>query len=176
MRRLLAGLALVLAVSLAVGVGSYTSASRGVDVAVVPDDEAYLGVVPEGFDRCGRLAFVTLYNRFGENVTLDVDVRVVDTDGGLRAAIVEAPASLGGGESGVVKGHLTPTDGAAGDELLALAIDADGEGVSVSLRRTYAVACAKADPSESARGRGTPGPPGDLSERSADLVRGDGTG
>jgi hypothetical protein len=151
MRRLLVGVLLVLAVSQAVGVGSYTSvsAARDVDVAVVPDEDAYLGVVPAGFDGCGNQTFLTLANQFGADVALDVDVRVVDTDGGITAFVTGYPPTLGEGDSGAVRGSIHATDGATGGGSLTLAVEAAGDGIELSLRRTYPVACASSGTEQS---------------------------
>ncbi|MFB6108299.1 MAG: hypothetical protein ABEJ82_05595 [Haloplanus sp.] len=150
-RRLLVALSLVFAANLVLGAGSFTSvsATRDVEVDVVSDAEAYLGVVPRGFDRCGKQRFLTLYNQFGGNATLAVDVRVVDTEGRLNAVVTDAPATLGAGSSVDVEGRLTPTDGEEGDESLTLAIGAVGDGVEISTQRTYPVACAKSEPKQS---------------------------
>ncbi|MFB6123686.1 MAG: hypothetical protein ABEJ78_09545 [Haloferacaceae archaeon] len=158
MRRLLAGLALVLAVSLAFGPGSYTvvSAARSVDIATAPDSKAYLGVESGSLSRCGgNQTFVTLSNRFGAGVALDVEVEIVDTAGGLRASVTDHPTTLGGGDSDVVRGRVTPTDGAGGDESMTLAISATSEEARVSLRRTYPVACAKSERNSKSAGNST---------------------
>ncbi|SDG21103.1 hypothetical protein [Halorientalis regularis] len=75
------------AVSLAVGAGAFNSVSadRGVEVSVVEDEEAMLGIetaADMSFDNgVERRDIATITNRFGESVT--VEVTVVDSGGNV---------------------------------------------------------------------------------------------
>jgi hypothetical protein len=162
-RRLVALAALCVATSLALGVGGYSavSADRTVDVAVVEDEAAYLGVEVTGFDRCGTQALLELRNQFRGDVILDVTVAVVDADE-LAVRGLHGPGTLDSGESGTVTGNLTPAGGPADDRSITLRIDATGEGVDATLTRTYPVECARSNPSQS-RGRESARPGGVMS-------------
>jgi uncharacterized membrane protein YdfJ with MMPL/SSD domain len=127
-RRVLALVALCVAASMALGVGSYSSVSaeRSVSVSVVPPEEAYLG-----FDdrlRCGPgnsagagngQAF--LHNQFAADID-DIEVRITALGGYVRVRAAESP-------KGAPATQLRPNDPTA---TLAFE-DTYGPGSSVEL-------------------------------------------
>jgi len=140
-RRLLAlGFAAALLASVA-GTGGFASvdASRGIEVAVVDDDEAYLGI--ERGDASDGTWNVTLTNRLGTGEPLDVAVEV-----GEQTATA---SSIDSGESETV----TLTGVACGDTANVIATAPDG---SVTIEASREVSCS--GPSGSSSSTATPTP------------------
>lgn len=121
----LLAVALLVAGSLVASTGgvSSTALDRGIDVAVVSDDEAYLGVQRECSNSTLR---VTITNQYASSTTLDVDVAVNGT--------TEAIDDLEAGES-----RTTTFEAYATDDTIT--IDASGSGVSVRLARSIPSGC-----------------------------------
>ncbi|AXG07293.1 hypothetical protein DU500_13145 [Haloplanus rubicundus] len=127
-RRIVALVALCIAASMALGVGSYSSVSaeRSVSVSVVPPEEAYLG-----FDenlRCGpgNSAGVGngqpfLHNQFAADID-DIKLRVTALGGYVRVRADESP-------KGAPAKQLTPNDPTA----TLVFEDTYGPGSSVEL-------------------------------------------
>lgn len=102
---------------------SSTAADRNVDVAVVSDEEAYLGIQLECREETGQAVIV---NRFPAGTTLAVDIEIGGT--------VETIAYLPPGES-----RSRTFDTFEGDQTIA--IHASGSGVTVRLRRSLPTGC-----------------------------------
>ena len=150
-RRVLAMLALCLAASTALGVGSYSSVSadRSVSVAVVEDEDAYIGV-PDSTLRCGRGQNALFYNRFPAPVT-DGHVRVTVGRGDLvvkhdgefveyypgEEFTVDVEDNVTAGER--FRLHLKPTNDSA--RSITTHVDVSGPGFSVTTTAERTVAC-----------------------------------
>ena len=124
-RRLLLVVAVVVAGSLAVPTAGFSSmaADRSIEVAVVPDDSAYLGVQRTCNNSTVR---VGVANRLPTGTTLDVDVAV----GGTTRTI----DGLAPGES-----QNRTFDSFDADDRIT--VDASGSGVSVRLTRPLPAGC-----------------------------------
>jgi len=124
-RNALLVVALLVAVSLAVSTTGVSSAAveRDVDVAVVSDDDAYLGVQRGCADGTLR---VTTTNQFPAGTTLNVDVIVNGTE--------RTSSGLTPGESRSAAFDAFE----AGD---TITIHASGPGVSVHVRRPLPAGC-----------------------------------
>ncbi|GAB6860297.1 hypothetical protein ACFQL0_12855 [Haloplanus litoreus] len=146
-------LALCVAASMALGVGSYSSASadRSVSVAVVEDEEAYIGI-PDSTLRCGRGQNALFYNRFPAPVT-DGHVEVTVGDGDLVVKRDDGFVEYYAGQEFTVpidenvtagerfRLHLKPTNESA--ESITARIEVRGTGFSVSTTATRDVSCEK---------------------------------
>jgi hypothetical protein len=158
-RRVVALVALCVAASMALGVGSYSSVSaeRSVSVSVVPPEEAYLG-----FDddlQCGmggnNQAFVR--NQFAGNTTIEyVTVEITAENGYVRVGTGGPATQLSPGASThlTFEGPYEPGEAASiqvkpphgnvtgADELSVELIEARGSGVRITeASRTYDVYC-----------------------------------
>lgn len=124
-RRLLLVVAVVVAGSLAVPTAGFSSvaADRSIEVAVVPDDSAYLGVQRTCNNSTVR---VGVANRLPTGTTLDVDVAVGGT--------TEPIDGLAPGES-----QNRTFDSFDADDRIT--VDASGSGVSVRLTRPLPAGC-----------------------------------
>jgi hypothetical protein len=160
-RRLALLLAAVAATSLIAGAGGFTSArlDRGVSVAVVGDDAAYVGVespdrtLVNGMNR--EVPLVTLTNRFDAPLD-EVRVSVADDDGQPPTVrTVEPLDRLPSGESVTVDAAVVCEDGPARSEAVTVQVEAAGEGVSVALNRTLTLECTGA-PNRGEGGIGDP--------------------
>ena len=133
------------------GTGAFSSAEtdRSVSVAVVDDDEAYVGYDPIEVNATNNetVALVTVTNRF--QTPLDVtDVAVTEPpDGNLTVDVnaPEQPAGIGVGDAGEVMGVVGcegPVDGAE----IGVTVSVSGTGVAATLlgereHRTVTVSC-----------------------------------
>lgn len=94
-----------------VGFGS-TTADRGMSVAVVDDDNAYVGYETSDIEAnaSDEVSLVEITNRFGSDTAVDVVNVTIDVDGVNASGIVIEPAhlpdSIGPGESGTVTGTV----------------------------------------------------------------------
>ena len=124
-RRLLLVVAVIVAGSLAVPTAGFSSAAadRSVEVAVAPDDSAYLGVQRTCNNSTVR---VGVANRLPTGTTLDVDVAVGGT--------TEPIDGLAPGES-----QNRTFDSFDADDRIT--VDASGSGVSVRLTRPLPAGC-----------------------------------
>lgn len=124
-RRLLLVVAVVVAGSLAVPTAGFSSmaADRSIEVAVAPDDSAYLGVQRTCNNSTVR---VGVANRLPTGTTLDVDVAVGGT--------TEPIDGLAPGES-----QNRTFDSFDADDRIT--VDASGSGVSVRLTRPLPAGC-----------------------------------
>jgi hypothetical protein len=131
---------------------SVSEADRGVDVAVVDDDRAFLGV--ETYDRAhkgGSPTWVTLVrvtNRLGESFH-SVDISV-DGTGGPPPVLQHhrRPAGLAAGESDTVRARINCDNGRENPrtESWEVRIRASGESASVALSRTVSITCKRSTP------------------------------
>ena len=145
-RRLaLVGLAVAMVVAVTAGTGAFsaTATDRGIEVAVVDDDEAYLGIETEPVSVPGNatttVALATFTNRFPSAV--DVSVTVTEgTDSVPTVGALAGPGTLESGERGTLSADLTCDDSAA-EARVDLEVRATGPETSVELTRTVAVAC-----------------------------------
>ncbi|WP_311172423.1 hypothetical protein [Halobellus ordinarius] len=124
-RYLLLVVALLVAGSLITPTAGFSSAAadRNVDVAVVSDDEAYLGIQRECSDNTLQ---VTVTNRFSAGTTLDVDIAVNGT--------TKTIDDLSSGESQSKAFNAFDTNDTA-------TIAASGSGISVHLTRSLPTGC-----------------------------------
>jgi hypothetical protein len=150
-RRVFAVLVICIAASMALGVGSYSSVSadRSVSVAVVENEDAYLGV-PDSTLRCGRGQNALFYNRLPAPVT-GGHVRVTVGSGDLVVKDGGEFVEYGPGEEFTVdvtdnvtagerfRIHLKPTNGSA--RSITTHVDVRGPGISVTTSAERSVAC-----------------------------------
>lgn len=117
----------LLVVGTTVGTGGFSAivADRGVDVTVVDDDHAYLGVdrSPSGTVNGTTNLTVTVTNRFGDGTTLASVLLTATLDGTTKRL-----NSISAGESKDATLRGVPCDG-------YVAIHAAGDSVDVSLSR-----------------------------------------
>ncbi|MDY7082682.1 MAG: hypothetical protein SXQ77_09815 [Halobacteria archaeon] len=144
MRFALRRLMLVLATAvllLAVGTTAFssTAADRGVNVDVVKDSDAYLGITAGDLDveSGDETPLLTLENQFTTNLD-SVSVETVD-DGALDLSVKYAPDELGIGNSGQVTAEVECSSKTT--EEVELLIEASGDTVSVEKRKQLEVEC-----------------------------------
>jgi hypothetical protein len=168
-RRIVALIALCVAVSMALGVGGYSSASaeRSVSVSVVDDESAYLGV-PGGTLHCGRNTI--FYNQFPEpvtgghvGVTPNGDHLVLRHDGDFVEAHedqeVRIPIEEDISAGKQFRIQLKPINDSA--HSVTIDIELNGSSFSVSTTETRYVACEKRGTGPPAdQGHGPPANPG----------------
>lgn len=139
-----AGLALAV-VLLAAQTGAFSAiaADRDVQVTVVDDQSAYLGVetdpvsVPGNTTTSATLATVT--NRFGSSI--DVSVTVTEgSDSYPTLTGVTGPGTLSSGESAPVVADVTCDDDANG-ERVDIGVEATGPDFGIQLTRSVEVTC-----------------------------------
>lgn len=167
-RRVVALVALCVAASMALGVGSYSSVSaeRSVSVSVVPSEEAYLGV-PSTPLSCGNgVNNVLFVNQFSAPIT-DGHVDVTVNGGDLLVKRGNSFREYGNGDEftmsvdeNVTPGrgyglHLKPINDSA--DSIALEIEVSGSGFDVSTTSVRSVSCemSNSDGSGSANGSGS---------------------
>lgn len=129
----------------ATGAFSAVSADRGVTVAVVPPEDAYLGLseplvstVPDGGTRADLLVVT---NRLGEAVALTAEVGEADPDGGPNVTNATVIQSLTPGESAPVSADLACDSNAT--ETVTVTVNAAGDGVRMKgASRTFDLTCA----------------------------------
>jgi uncharacterized membrane protein len=153
-RRWLYGVLVVLAISLLVGTGGFSSAAadRGVDVTVVDDDSAFLGITLESpvldNGRHDETQLASVQNRFGVPLT-DLEVTVDGDDPQSPKLLpqstpdVDVPDSIAPGESGTIEADIQCSN-AGGDgptEDWQLHISATSDVATVDLTRTVTVEC-----------------------------------
>jgi hypothetical protein len=138
--------ALALLVVTGTGGLSTVTADRTAEVAVVPDDRAYLGV--QTTDRSlvtgtHAVGIVDLRNRFGADLTdVDVTLRGDDATPPLVVQDVDEPGSLGSGHSDTVTATVACDAGnTTTTETWTVSVTASGDGVSVALERPITVTC-----------------------------------
>ena len=137
-RRLLYLVAATLALSVIVGTGGFSavSADRGVDVAVVPDEHAYLGIETVSTEATVGESVDVL--RLRDNFASDVDLEAVhlvdssvpaDLEGPTGSAPLDDAASVSVSCDGVGEGELT------------FEITAEGTSAEVVATRTIPFSC-----------------------------------
>ncbi|MFW6265639.1 MAG: hypothetical protein ACOC2A_02570 [Halanaeroarchaeum sp.] len=157
LKTLSVALAVVAVTGLAVGSVGFGSAAveRGVSVAVVDDDSAYIGY--ESADRTvtdgDRVEVVTVTNRLVDDVSV-TDVTV--ESGAVTITDVSEP-TLGPGESAAIEGTVECTPGES--ETVAVSVTLAGEGVIAAIygdtvTREFEVSCADTTPSATFAGGG----------------------
>jgi hypothetical protein len=140
------------ALSLAVGAGAFTSVSadRGVEVSVVDDDEAMLGIETAGGGDTVKSdnnpetqPVMTFHNRFGEDIELDVTVSERDGKPKLKSSRLDpASGELGSGDPATLYAKINCNNGdPPPSEDWSVTIEADGETVSVETTETITVEC-----------------------------------
>ena len=138
-RRRIALLALCVAsATLVVGSGAFTSTSaeRPVSVDVVGDDEAYMSLEYEENEEVPELSagestkeeYLTVRNRFGQSVTIDVDA-VTTVSGGLDVDVTEKNRSLGLGNEMNLSADFTCNDPGGYEPEIQFEVSATGDGV-----------------------------------------------
>jgi hypothetical protein len=139
---MLAGLTVLALVPGTGGFGAVAT-ERSVDVAVVDDDRALLGVETTRLDRCGdRQRALVIENRLGTDLhTVEAEVLLGESD--VRATVTSTPGELSVGEAGEVQVRVTPDappdDGLSGATELRPAVV--GDDIVVELSRTVGVDC-----------------------------------
>jgi len=135
-------LSIVLAFTAAIGMVlgsagfSATDADRGVEVSVVDDEEAYLGVETVGPVVANESSTAVVYeNGFDAELT-DLSVNVVSTDPGVDVVVADAPERLDAGESAPVDVVVESESVGLDSVEIQLAVTASGEGVSIETSRT----------------------------------------
>ena len=152
-RRVVALVALCVAASMALGVGSYSSVSaeRSVSVTVVDDESAYLGV-PGGTLQCEHEHNTLFYNQFPEPVTgghvnitpkdgdltIRHDGRVYDAHRGQEITLRVEEKVISGGQFEV---QLRRVGGSA--DSVTVDIEVSGPTFNVSTTETRGVDCEK---------------------------------
>lgn len=133
------------AVLLATGTGGFSAmeADRGVTVAVVDDEHAYLGVTTHDHrlePGMHDVTLLTLTNRFGRD--LDVTVTVTDDDRGppLLIQSYDRSENLPAYTSRDVTADIV-CSGQGGSETVTVAVVASSPGVEVQLSRDVTVVC-----------------------------------
>lgn len=138
----------VLAVLVVTSTGglSTMTADRTAEVAVVPDDRAYLGVQTTDQSLAAgtrEVAIVDLRNRLGADLTdVDVTVRGDDATPPLVVQGPDEPGSLGSGHGETVTATVACNAGnTTTTETWTVSVTASGDGVSVTLDRPVTVTC-----------------------------------
>jgi hypothetical protein len=148
------------ALALALGTGGFSAAEldRGVQVSVVEDGDAFVGIhsqdsitIPygsndeQGNDGGAEVQLMTLENNFGEPMTFDVTVHDPTS----------TPPNLGQGSDGYDSFTLDATDGprgvsfpvvcaaAGGSETWTVSITARSPGVTAEIDRSVTIECVK---------------------------------
>lgn len=139
-QRLALVVALAASLVLVTATGAFTSveADRGVNVAVVSDENAYLGLDAR-VAGCGNHARYRVTNRFG--TAIDVTASVVDASANLSGVVTNAPTDLAPGDSGTIDVRVTPTGNTTPAGWVTLDITATGSEVRAELTRTVPTAC-----------------------------------
>lgn len=138
------------AVSLAVGTGAFSAASadRGVEVAVVDDEQAMLGIDggPHAFRNGNEVReLLTVTNRFSESVTVTIEI---DEPGGKSPKLMSGGArtvALSPGDSHTIdpKIQCSSTGGTAlpRSETWNVSVTAEGDSVHVDTEAELEVVC-----------------------------------
>lgn len=151
MRKLLAVLVVTAATaSLVVGSGGFSSASadRAMSVDVVGDDEAYMSLDYSDATVSGgkEVTFVTVSNRFTEEVEITVDYEVESDDGGqIESESGNETEDVGVGEEFDVAVELDCQSNGRQDATVSFDVDATGDSVSAETSESrhvdYQVIC-----------------------------------
>ena len=139
------------AVSLAVGAGAFSSVSadRGVEVSVVDDEEAMLGIETAGDGEIESdnpthdETLITFYNRLGGKIELTADIsEPKPTQHPKLKDYSLSKRTLEPGDRATLSADINCNNGnATSDEDWNVAIDATGETVSVETTETITVEC-----------------------------------
>lgn len=166
-RALLVVVAAALTVVAIVPTGGFTAASadRSVQVAVVSDDEALVGIDPAeptlDNGRHADVALLQVRNGFGEPVTVTASVARADRTGQpptVRA--VTGPGTLAPGESGAVTADaVCAAARETGTVTVELAVA--GDGVDVTMERDVEITCTGDGRGVGGNETDGGGPPGD---------------
>jgi len=140
--------------------GAFTSATvdRSVSVAVVDDENAYLGIQQSPVSVTGsqssEVVLLTLTNRFQKPLDITVRVTARTTDRRPTVARASGPATLDAGAEASVTAVATCANSTA-TEQSTVSISASGDGVLVTADRTVTVDCVgpAATPPTQASGR-----------------------
>ena len=131
-------LAFTAAVGMVLGTAGFSAidADRGIEVSVVDDDSAYLGVETVDPIVENESSTVAVYeNGFGTDLD-EFSVHAVSTDPNVDATVADAPESLDPGESARVDVVVESEDVDLDSVKLQLSVTASGDGVSVETSRT----------------------------------------
>jgi len=127
------------------GAFSAATADRSVTVAVVEDEDAYLGIERWTVSETGQATTPLLRVTNHLSTTVEVHITVVESGGAGRAVLnsVQGPDTLHVGESALVSAGVTCAGGTTA-EPATLRIHASGSGVSVTAHRIPDIDCASA--------------------------------
>ena len=131
-------LAFTAAVGMVLGTAGFSAidADRGIEVSVVDDESAYLGVETVDPVVENESSTVAVYEN-GFDAELDeFSVQVIPTDPSVDATVTDAPESLDAGESAPVDVVVESEDADLDSVGLQLEVTASGDGVSVETSRT----------------------------------------
>lgn len=136
-------LALAALVAFSVGTGgvSSTTAERGVSIAIVDDERAYLGIeaVDTNATSGEEITLFRLTNRFDHELS-ELDGAVMNDDMSIEMAM---PATLAPGASGPVNATFECTENTTEETIVQ--IEVAGDGVSVVTNETVTVECTTAE-------------------------------
>ncbi|WP_259535234.1 hypothetical protein [Halalkaliarchaeum sp. AArc-CO] len=127
---------------LVAGTGGFSAmtADRGVDVSVVPDDEAYVGIetVGDELSEEDRIHLLTITNQFASGMD-ELDVTVADGNDVIDADTVELESTaIGVGEGTAATAECTAVERTG---VVELDIEGGAGGASFEITRTVEVDC-----------------------------------
>jgi len=127
------------------GAFSRASADRGVDIAVVNDDDAYLGIekrpVSVTSNESENASLVRLTNRFSRSLELVLTIAESDTERLPDISSVDGPTVLQSGESESIRATVR-CDNLTATETATVGIQASNDGTRVVANRTIQISCA----------------------------------
>lgn len=133
-----AGLAAIV-LSLLVGVVgsaafSSTQAERGIDVAVVDDDEAYVGYDAAVINTTDgdEERLVTVTNRFDDTINVTGADVGAGTSGNLTVGSIQRPTGIDVGDSGAIEAEIN-CDEVVENEAVTVTVTVEGSGVSATV-------------------------------------------
>ena len=132
-------LAFTAAVGLTLGTAGFSAidADRGIEVSVVDDESAYLGVNETAETLVeNKSSTVAVYENGFDTELDEFSVNVVSTVPNVDATVVDAPESLDAGESAHVDVVVESEDVDLDSVELRLEVATSGEGVTVETSRT----------------------------------------
>ena len=127
------------------GAFSRASADRGVDIAVVNDDDAYLGIekrpVSVTSNESENASLVRLTNRFSRSLELVLTISESDTERLPDISSIDSPTVLGSGESESIRATVR-CDNLTATETVRVGIQASNDVTRVVANRTIQISCA----------------------------------
>lgn len=142
-RLFLIGIFVAVVPTLLFGTGSFTSVSaeRGLDVSVVDDQNAYLGVTEETLEEGengGQFTALHLEDQFPGDT--DLELEHVETDGDFVTVTTSAGAEIGG-PSDPLDVDVRCADDSVGTETVEFSITAEGTGVKADVDHSVGITC-----------------------------------